>query len=114
MLSGTSGQFGIFAICLVVGGCFGIIWTGLQYVIKLLKNNLIVKFVMEFMFSGLLFFCVFLITVNLNFGVLRWYIILGILVGFALIKQFFAIMLAFYKKKEYNSARMKERGKTRI
>ena len=81
MILDTGSQLLVLVVSLVGGVLAGMLQLGNVAVARLSKDNRIVKFVCDFVYVIAVFGGLFLVCNVMNYGVVRWYIVLGYAVG---------------------------------
>lgn len=77
-----SEQLKIFAISLMVGFAMGVVYEFFRLIRLISPKNRILCFVCDVLFMSLASLISFVLTVVINLGIVRWYILFGEAVGF--------------------------------
>ncbi len=73
--------FLLFLVCTGLGFLVGAVYGVLGFVKLLTKNNFIINNIINFLFGIGVGMVVLITTINLNYGMFRWFIIVGFVVG---------------------------------
>lgn len=95
--------FVLFLLSLLLGIVLGVVYGAVGILKIIFKNNIVVSNILDFIFAILSGVAVIFFVVNFNFGVFRWFIVVGVLIGILLERKtlgkiFAKIFLLMYNK----------------
>ena len=105
MLFETLKQSYIFLGCIYFGIILGIFYDITKFIVKLLKNNKVVQFIFDIIFS-VFFVLMFFVCLNIvNFGEFRFFVLISYILGFVIEQKSLGFLVDFCFQKIYNFLR---------
>lgn len=74
-------DFNLFLICFLIGLGLGLVYGILGFIKLLIKNNIVISNILNFVYAISCGFVVLFTTIQLNYGQFRWFLMAGFLIG---------------------------------